>query len=104
MISDLNNNSNQEAPQWMRDMFEALKDMFEGLSSKATNTPGSPCWVAPRTRNSIARRVLPQPALSQTSVGLPRGKPSAVISSSPWMPEAALGKSRTATLRVELIR
>jgi hypothetical protein len=26
-----NNNLSQEAPQWMRDMFEELKDMFEGL-------------------------------------------------------------------------
>ena len=30
MSTDLNNNSSQEAPQWMRDMFEELKDMFEG--------------------------------------------------------------------------
>ena len=26
-----NDNLSQEAPQWMRDMFEELKDMFEGL-------------------------------------------------------------------------
>jgi hypothetical protein len=31
MSTELNNNSSQEAPQWMRDVFEALKDMFEGL-------------------------------------------------------------------------
>ena len=29
MSTELNNNSSQEAPQWMRGMFEALKDMFE---------------------------------------------------------------------------
>jgi hypothetical protein len=28
MSTELNNNSSQEAPQWMRDMFEELKDMF----------------------------------------------------------------------------
>jgi hypothetical protein len=26
-----NDNLSKEAPQWMRDMFEELKDMFEGL-------------------------------------------------------------------------
>jgi PAB1-binding protein PBP1 len=26
-----NDNLSQEAPQWMRDMFEELKDVFEGL-------------------------------------------------------------------------
>ena len=26
-----NDNLNQEAPPWMRDMFEELNDMFEGL-------------------------------------------------------------------------
>jgi len=31
MITELNNNSGQKAPPWMRDMFEALTDMFEGL-------------------------------------------------------------------------
>jgi len=31
MSTELNNNSSQEAPQWMKDMFEELKDMFEGL-------------------------------------------------------------------------
>jgi hypothetical protein len=35
MNTELNNNSGQEAPQWMRDMFEALKDVFEGLSPDA---------------------------------------------------------------------
>ena len=28
-----NDNLSQEAPQWMRDMFEELKDMFEGVIS-----------------------------------------------------------------------
>ena len=31
MSTELNNNSSQEAPQWMKDLFEELKDMFEGL-------------------------------------------------------------------------
>jgi hypothetical protein len=31
MSTELNNDSSPEAPQWMRDMFEALTDMFEGL-------------------------------------------------------------------------
>jgi hypothetical protein len=35
MSTELNNNSSQEAPQWVRDMFEALNDMFEGLSPDA---------------------------------------------------------------------
>ena len=61
------------------------------VSSKAMNTPGSPNSMAPRTRNSIASSVLPQPAPPQTSVGRPRGKPPPVISSSPWMPVGALG-------------
>jgi hypothetical protein len=31
MGSELSNNSSQEAPPWMRDMFKALNDMFEEL-------------------------------------------------------------------------
>ena len=31
MSSESNSYLSQEAPQWMRDMFEELKDMFEGL-------------------------------------------------------------------------
>jgi hypothetical protein len=31
MSTELNNNSSQEAPQWMRDMFEELNDMLEEL-------------------------------------------------------------------------
>ena len=42
------------------------------VSSNDMNTPGSPYSIAPRTRNSIANSVLPQPALPQTSVGRPR--------------------------------
>jgi len=53
------------------------------VSSNAMKTPGSPYWVAPRTRNSMARRVLPAPALPHTRVGRPRGSPPPVISSSP---------------------
>ena len=64
------------------------------VSSKAMKTPGSPNCVAPRTRNSIAKSVLPQPALPQISVGRPRGSPPPVISSSPWMPTGALGSER----------
>ena len=45
------------------------------VSSKAMNTPGSPNSVAPRTRNSMASSVLPQPAPPQTSVGRPAGRP-----------------------------
>ena len=40
------------------------------VSSNATNTPGSSYSIAPWTRNSIPKRVLPQPALPQTKVGL----------------------------------
>ena len=39
----------------------------------------------------MASRVLPQPALPQTSVGLPCGRPPPVISSRPWMPVGHLG-------------
>jgi hypothetical protein len=30
MSTESNNNLSREAPQWMRDMFEELKNMFEG--------------------------------------------------------------------------
>ena len=53
------------------------------VSSKAMNTPGSLYSVAPRTRNSIPSRVLPQPAPPQTREGLPLGRPPLVISSNP---------------------
>ena len=61
------------------------------VSSNAMKTPGSPNSVAPRTRNSIANSVLPQPAPPQTSVGRPRGSPPPVISSRPWIPDGAFG-------------
>src|SRR5450432_2814099 len=62
------------------------------VSSKAINTPGSSNCAAPRTRNSAASSVLPQPAPPQTSVGRPRGSPPPVISSSPRMPVGHLGR------------
>jgi hypothetical protein len=31
MSTESNNNLSREAPQWMRDMFEESKNMFEGL-------------------------------------------------------------------------
>jgi hypothetical protein len=31
MSTESNNNVSREAPQWMRERFEELKDMFEGL-------------------------------------------------------------------------
>src|SRR5215471_13303830 len=63
------------------------------------NTPGSSYWVAPRTRNSIDSKVLPHPGPPQTRVGLPRGKPPPVISSSPWMPVGAFAKTSGETRR-----
>jgi len=62
------------------------------VSSKDMNTPGSPNCTAPRTRNSAANSVLPQPGPPQTSVGRPRGNPPPVISSRPWMPVGHLGR------------
>jgi hypothetical protein len=35
MSTESSNNLIQEASQWMRDMFEELKNMFEGLFSDA---------------------------------------------------------------------
>ena len=46
-------------------------------SSKASRTPGSPKSRAPRTRNSIPNRVLPEPAAPVTRVGRPRGQAAA---------------------------
>ena len=57
-------------------------------------TPGSPISI-PRTRNSTANSVLPAPALPQTRVGRPRGRPPPVISSRPRMPLLALGNAET---------
>ena len=56
------------------------------VSSKVMKTPGSSNSVMPRTMNSIASSVLPDPAPPQTSVGRLRGKPPSVISSRPLMP------------------
>ena len=58
-------------------------------------TPGSLCSIAPRTKNSMAIRVLPQPALPQTNVGRPLGNPPPVISSSPEIPLGILSKGRS---------
>ena len=55
------------------------------VSSNAMKTPGSPCSSAPRTRNSIASKVFPEPAPPHTSVARPSGRPPPVISSSPWI-------------------
>src|SRR4051812_46829433 len=55
------------------------------VSSKANSTPGSPI-AAPRTRNSVASSVLPDPAPPATSVVRPRGSPPDVIASRPSMP------------------
>ena len=57
-------------------------------------TPGSPISM-PRTRNSTENRVLPAPALPQTRVGRPRGRPPPVISSRPRMPLLTLGNADT---------
>ena len=58
-------------------------------SSKASSTPGSPKSRAPRTRNSMPNRVLPEPAAPVTRVGRPRGRPPLVISSKPVIPVGA---------------
>ena len=56
------------------------------LSSNAKNTPGSLNSVIPRTRNSIAINVFPQPAGPHTSVERPFGRPPPVTSSRPLIP------------------
>src|ERR1039458_7233707 len=66
------------------------------------NTPGSPNCTAPRTRNSAANSVLPQPAPPHTSVGRPRGNPPSVISSRPWMPVGHLGKRVVGAVGLEV--
>src|ERR1700722_9736383 len=60
--------------------------MSSEVSSKVISTPGSLNSSAPRTRNSVAKSDLPQPAAPQTSVGLPAGSPPPVISSKPPIP------------------
>src|SRR5258706_14559706 len=49
-------------------------------------TPGSLYSVIPRTRNSMATRVLPHPAGPQMSVDRDRGRPPPVTSSRPLIP------------------
>ena len=66
------------------------------VSSKARNTPGSLNSTAPRARNSIARTVLPQPAVPHKSVGLPFGRPPSVIWSNPGIPVGHFGIPRLA--------
>ena len=55
MSTEPNNNHSQEAPQWMRDMFEELKDMFEGLFPDADTLD----------LDEMQRRLDEQQALSQ---------------------------------------
>src|SRR5262245_48367156 len=59
------------------------------------NTPGSPNFTAPWTRKLMAKRVLPQPAPPQMSVGRPVGRPPAVIWSKPSIPVGDLGRVAT---------
>src|SRR5579863_7629203 len=60
------------------------------------HTPGSPYRTAPCTRNSIANKLLPHPALPHTRVTRPLGRPPPVTSSSPWIPVGAFA-SRVCT-------
>src|SRR5664280_752428 len=69
-------------------------------SSKAMKTPGSANCAAPRARNSMARSVLPLPALPHTSEGRPAGRPPPVTSSRPEMP---VGVLRSAGVRDDLL-
>lgn len=55
------------------------------FSSNIINMPGSPNSVTPRRRNSTSIIVLHTPALPQTRMGCPAGKPPPLISSSPWI-------------------
>src|SRR4051794_6402601 len=60
--------------------------------------------MAPRTRNSIAKSVLPHPAPPQISVGRPRGRPPSVTSSRPRMPDGTLASWALAAARVAAFR
>ncbi len=71
------------------------------VSSKAMNTPGSSNSSAPRSRNSMASSVLPQPAAPQTRVGRPRGRPPNVISSRPAIPVGAFANAPRGVLARE---
>lgn len=59
-------------------------------------TPASPNSVAPFTRNVMAKRVFPQPAPPQRSVGRPVGNPPWVIASRPAMPVGDLQSATAA--------
>jgi len=51
MSTEPNNNHSQEAPQWMRDMFEELKDTFEGYFLMQTSWTLKRCndgWMSSR--------------------------------------------------------
>jgi len=76
-------------------------DRSFSVSSKAMNTPGSSKSSAPRSRNSMPKSVLPQPALPQMSVGRPRGRPPRVISSSPEIPVGAFASAPRAVFARE---
>src|SRR6266404_2056291 len=65
------------------------------VSSNVISTPGSLYSVAPRTRNSTANIVLPQPGPPHTIVGRPFGTPPLVTSSKPAIPVRAFS-SRSA--------
>src|SRR6266404_5057267 len=56
------------------------------VSSNVISMPGSLYSVAPRTRNSTANMVLPQPGPPHTIVGRPLGTPPFVTSSKPAIP------------------
>jgi hypothetical protein len=49
--------------------------------------------MAPLTRNSIAKSVLPQPGPPAINVGRPLGRPPPVISSMPGIPVGDFGRS-----------
>src|ERR1700730_4992839 len=80
-----------------------LRLISSPVSSKVIKTPGSPNSVAPRTRNSMANMVFPQPGPPHTMVGRPAGRPPPLISSKPAIPLGAFfscGKARVAAALV----
>ena len=83
---------------------DVARPVPRSVSSKAMKTPGSLNSVAPRTRNSMPSSVLPQPALPQTSVGRPCGRPPIVISSKPRMPVGVLAKPGSASAATFALR
>src|SRR5579871_3027589 len=68
-----------------------LATSSSAVSSNTMATPGSPNCVAPRTRNCMASRVLPDPAPPATSDVRPLGTPPMVMRSSPAIPVGHLG-------------